>query len=119
VLNTVVRKQSKKEIGIAEARPANVADEFVTFDYFRGRFPMDLVIHESNKPFEVRVRIRDAVVAFDRQNQFRHGSATVSRCHRNLKLDGVSRTGESKRLGNDRPIRCSTTENQSVLGIAG
>jgi hypothetical protein len=80
---------------------------------------MDFVIHESKKPFEVRVRIRHAVIALGRQNQFRDRGTTVGRGHGSLKLDGISRTGESKRLGNNRPIRCSTSENQSALGVVG
>ena len=93
MLSTVVGQQSKEEIGIAEARPGNVADEFVTFDYFRRRFPMDFVINESNKPFE-----------FARPDSARcgrllavsiisgAGALPFGGCHRNFQLNGISRT---------------------------
>src|SRR5262245_1707461 len=45
VLSAIVRQQSKEEIGVAEARPSDIANEFVTFDYFCRRFPMNFIIN--------------------------------------------------------------------------
>src|SRR5262245_40816106 len=118
MLPAIVRQQGKEKISVTEASPGNIAAELMTFDGFRWRLALDLVVDQRDEPFERRIVVRHGMIALIRKQNFWYQDSALGGFYADFKTNGIGCCRETERLGNNRSVASMSLKNQPPFSVA-